>query len=342
MNIIKLEYIWLDGYVTKNLRSKTKILQDREFIGDQIDLHHLPKWTFDGSSTRQAKGKTSDCILVPVRMIKDPERKNAYLVLCEVCNSDNSKHSSNSRVSVDQDWWFGFEQEYVFYDLKKKNILGWPDDKSTTPAPQGEYYCGVGVSNVAGREIVEAHLDACLKAGLSISGVNAEVMLGQWEYQLFGKGTDAADDLWLSRYLLHRIAEKYGVGVDLRPKPMTGDWNGSGMHINFSNSYMRNLGGLDMMKDICLKLEDSHEEFIKHYGEDNKLRLTGEYETQHIDKFSYGISDRGASIRIPLGVANDSFRGYLEDRRPAANADPYKLIDLVSNLLKIKETYEVL
>ena len=200
----------------------------------------------------------------------------------------HKKHISNTRADVDKDLWFGFEQEYVFWDPKKKNFLGWPDGKSIPPfpAPQGEYYCGVGASNVAGREIAEEHLDACLKAGIDIKGVNAEVMLGQWEYQVFGKGTEAADDLWLSRYLLQRIAEKYGISVDLRPKPKSGDWNGSGLHVNFSNTKMREVGGEKLMKDICKKLGKTHKEYIKHSGEGNELRLTGEHETQHIDKFT--------------------------------------------------------
>lgn len=333
MGAIKLEYIWLDGYDTQNLRSKTKILVDGEFIGDQIDLRHLPNWSFDGSSTEQAKGNKSDCILKPVRLVKDSDRFEGYLVMCEVLNVDGSFHESNVRDEVDEDFWFGFEQEYVL--TKNGSILGWPDKKQALyPKPQGEYYCGVGSDTISGRQIVEEHLDLCLDAGLQISGINAEVMLGQWEYQLFGKGTQAADDLWLSRYLLHRVCERHGVSVLLHPKPVEGDWNGSGMHVNFSNTEMRELGGKEMMKDICEKLKGSHDAFISKYGKDNHMRLTGRHETQHISKFSYGVSDRGASVRIPINVAQNGWKGYLEDRRPASNANPYEIIKLVSNLVQ--------
>jgi len=336
----KLEYVWLDGYKPQNLRSKTKIvdLDNGIFTAEAfLTIYGWDGWSFDGSSTKQAEGKYSDLVIYPTKIIKNPLQENAFIGICEVLDPKTRKpHSSNTRVKVDKDWWFGFEQEYVFYSLEKKNILGWPGDKSKTPAPQGKYYCGVGVDNAAGREITEEHLDACLKAGIDIKGVNAEVMLGQWEYQIFGKGTEAADDLWLSRYLLQRIAEKYGVGVDLRPKPMEGDWNGSGLHINFSNSEMRQSGGKELFKNICEKLKKSHKKYIKHSGEGNELRLTGKHETQHIDKFTYGESDRGASIRIPYEVVAKDYKGYLEDRRPAANADPYKLIELISYTLSIQ------
>jgi len=217
--------------------------------------------------------------------------------------------------------------------MKDGKPLGFP--KEGYPEPQGKYYCGVGTDRVIGREIVEQHLDACMNIGLEITGVNAEVMLGQWEYQLFGKGAlKVADDLWVSRYLLYRITENHGVTVDLRPKPVEGDWNGSGMHVNFSTKEMREVGGKDLIEGICDTLSFYHEEHINNYGSDNEKRLTGLHETQAIDKFSYGVSDRGASIRIPVSTVKNNWKGYVEDRRPGSNGDPYKITKRLLETLK--------
>lgn len=318
----KLEYIWLDGYNPEpNLRSKTKVIQGA-FHGD---LSEAPEWSFDGSSTEQAEGHSSDCLLRPVNIYKDSARKDAYLVMCEVLNADGTPHSTNTRhmIEDDDDYWFGFEQEYTF--VLNGRPLGFPSNGY--PAPQGMYYCSVGSGNVTGRDIVEEHLDVCLDAGISITGINAEVMLGQWEYQCFGKGAkDAADALQISRYLLFRTAEKFGVTIEFSPKPVKGDWNGSGLHTNFSNAQMRDVGGEEYFKSVLESFRPVHQEHIAVYGSKNHERLTGLHETQHIDTFSYGVSDRGASIRIPINTKLNGWKGYLEDRRPASNADPYKIV----------------
>jgi glutamine synthetase len=244
--------------------------------------------------------------------------------MCEVLSPDGSVHPSNLRGTFedDSDLWLGFEQEYTL--MKDGKPLGFPKDGY--PGPQGPYYCSVGYMNCVGRDLVEEHLDACLEAGLSVTGINAEVMKGQWEYQLFGKGAKkACDDVWITRYLLQRCAEKYGIVVELHPKPVKGDWNGSGMHTNFSTTPIREKGGEEFIKSICEKFRSQHEHHIAAYGSDNDQRLTGMHETQSIDKFSYGVSDRGSSIRIPIGTVQNGWKGYLEDRRPASNADPYKV-----------------
>lgn len=320
------EYIWVDGQQpTAKLRSKTKILTSRV-----QKLEDLPDWGFDGSSTEQAAGESSDCMLKPVFFCHDPIRGGEnILVMCEVLNPDGSVHKSNTRARLrevtntfkHQEPWFGIEQEYTFFEGARP--LGWPN--SGFPAPQGDYYCGVGADEVFGRNIVEDHMEACLQAGLGLSGINAEVMPGQWEFQVGPLGPLAvADQLWIARWMLYRIAADYGVSATLYPKPMRGDWNGAGAHTNYSTKAMREEGGLQVINEACEKLKAKHKEHIAIYGAHNEERLTGLHETCSIEEFRYGVSDRGASIRIPMQTANDG-KGYLEDRRPAANMDPYQV-----------------
>ena len=323
---VKAEYIWIDGYEpTANLRSKTKVLD-----APVSSPEELPLWGFDGSSTLQADGGDSDCMLKPVWICKDPLRGgDNILVMNEVCNPDGSPHKSNSRAKLvelakkfkDHDAWFGIEQEYTLMDGKQP--AGWPEE-GFPERPQGPYYCSVGFEDVAGRDMVDEHLDLCLEAGLEVSGINAEVMLGQWEYQVGPlPALEVGDQLWVARWLLERIGEDYGYRVELHPKPIKGDWNGSGAHINYSTASMRADGGLKVIEEACEKLGQNIDKHIAVYGDHNEERLTGLHETCSINEFRYGVSDRGASIRIPMGVHNDG-KGYLEDRRPASNVDPYK------------------
>jgi glutamine synthetase len=331
--VVKAEYIWIDGSKpTQKLRCKTKVLPD---LDEVVELSELPIWGFDGSSTEQAEGHASDCALKPVNFYIDPIRGYPHvLVMNEVCDPlTMTPHSSNTRAScvdmadkhVAEECWFGIEQEYTFFDGIKP--LGWPDNGF--PAPQGGYYCGVGADEVYGRDIVEDHMDACIEAGLTFSGINAEVMPGQWEFQIGPVGAPAAgDELWIARWLLYRIAEDYGVSATLDAKPIKGDWNGAGAHTNFSTKAMREDGGLAVIEEACEKLGKRALIHVKNYGADIESRLTGAHETQRWDEFSWGVSDRGASIRIPWNVAVDK-KGYLEDRRPNANADPYVICKLM-------------
>ena len=323
---VKAEYIWIDGYEpTANLRSKTKVLD-----GAVSSVSELPTWGFDGSSTLQADGGDSDCLLKPVWMCPDPIRGGEnILVMNEVCNPDGTPHRSNSRAALveiaekfkEHKPWFGIEQEYTLMDGKQP--VGWPEE-GFPERPQGPYYCSVGSEDVAARSMVEDHLDLCLEAGLEVSGINAEVMLGQWEYQVGPlPALEVGDQLWVARWLLERVGEEYGLRVELHPKPIKGDWNGSGAHINYSTESMRADGGLKIIEEACEKLGQNVDKHIAVYGDANEERLTGDHETCSINEFKYGVSDRGASIRIPMGVANDG-KGYLEDRRPASNVDPYK------------------
>ncbi|MGH7957828.1 MAG: glutamine synthetase beta-grasp domain-containing protein [Opitutaceae bacterium] len=320
--------MWLDGYQPMaNLRSKTQIKEFSSFP----KLAELPNWGFDGSSTQQAEGKSSDCVLKPVAVFPDSTRKNGALVMCEVMMPDmKTPHPSNSRATIpdDPETWFGFEQEYFFY--KDGAPLGFP--AGGFPGPQGPYYTGVGYKNVGNvaREFVEQHIDICLDAGINIEGINAEVAKGQWEFQIFGKGSkSAADQMWVARYIMARIGEKYCVDVEWRCKPIRGafdaplDWNGSGMHSNFSTRHMREVGGKEYFEKLMAAFNKHMDEHIAVYGPENHLRLTGLHETQSIDKFTYGLADRGASVRVPHSFINSGYKGYLEDRRPNSAADPY-------------------
>ncbi len=334
-NKILLEYIWLDGYETKNIRSKVKVF-DRESLliceDGSIDIKSLPVWNFDGSSTMQADGSSSECLLNPVRVYCQSPGDLLIYVFCEVMNPDMTVHESNTRSSNlkdSSDFWWGFEQEYFMVD-KSGSPVGFPDNGY--PKPQGMYYCGVGSENVKYRNIAQHHMLECLELGIDITGTNAEVALGQWEYQCFAKNTlKACDDLWMSRYLLLKISESYNVGISFDPKPVPGDWNGSGCHTNFSTKEMRNYWSEDKMKSLMKKLEESHEDSILVYGKGNEKRLTGLHETQHIDSFSWGVADRGASIRVPSDVKNNNWNGYIEDRRPASNCDPYLVSGSIIN-----------
>ena len=332
----KLEYIWLDGYKpTQSLRSKTMVRKD--FSGK---LEDCPMWSFDGSSTLQAEGGASDCLLKPVAIIPDPDRSNGYLVMTEVLNADGTPHESNGRATIDdddEDFWFGFEQEYFLWDPETNLPPGFPP--GGYPPPQGPYYCSVGAKNAYARAMIDEHLDQCLEAGLNVEGINAEVAAGQWEFQVFGKSAArAADETWLARYLLERVGEKYGLAIDWHPKPLGDtDWNGSGMHANFSNGAMREQGKEEVFTKICEQFGKNIERHISVYGAHNDQRLTGKHETQSIEQFSYGVSDRGASIRIPIGTVEDGWKGRLEDRRPASNADPYKVAAAI-----VKTTKEAL
>ncbi len=331
MSKSKLEYIWLDGYKpTQSLRSKTKVVED--FDGK---LESCSMWAFDGSSTQQADGGSSDCLLKPVAIYPDPVRRNGWLVMNEVLNSDGSAHESNGRATInddDDDFWFGFEQEYFLWDPETNLPLGFPKDQT----PQGQFYCSVGAKNTFGREVMDRHLDICIDAGINVEGTNAEVAAGQWEFQTFAKGAaKAGDEMWVARYLLERLAEEYGLSIEYHPKPLGDtDWNGSGMHANFSNTTLRTCGSKETYEKICEAFRPVVKEHIAVYGAYNDQRLTGKHETQSIHEFSYGVSDRGASIRIPIMTVENGYKGWLEDRRPSSNGDPYKIAAIIIKTVK--------
>ncbi|XP_034458202.1 glutamine synthetase-like [Hippoglossus hippoglossus] len=323
----QVTYIWIDGK-GEEVRGKTRTL-DTEPKG----IEEIPEWNFDGSSTYQSEGSNSDMYLKPVCMFRDPFTLDPNkLVLCEVFKYNRLPAETNYRTSCEKVMqkvekhciWFGMEQEYTLLGIDR-HPFSWP--AQGYPLPQGPYYCGVGANNAYGRDIVECHYKACLYAGIKIYGTNAEVMPSQWEYQVGPcEGIAMGDHLWVSRYLLHRVCEDFGVIATLDPKPMTGNWNGAGCHTNVSTKEMREEGGLEYIEKAIAKLEKRHKEHISVYdprgGQDNMRRLTGHHETSSIEDFSAGVANRSASIRIPRQVGEEK-KGYFEDRRPASNCDPY-------------------
>ena len=326
------EYIWVDGsHPHKLLRGKTKVVEGRK---DTLNPDNFPLWGFDGSSTNQASGCNSDCVLKPVFVVPDPFRArntDGVLVLCEVLNVDLTEHATNTRQQareVEQKYFkqkalYGLEQEYTLF--KDGRPLGFPENGY--PEPQGKYYCGVGGARAFGRNIVTAHLELCLSAGLEVGGINAEVMPGQWEFQVGPLGTvSAGDHLYMARYILERVAEMHGVTVSYAAKPVEGDWNGAGCHTNFSTENMRK--SYLACIDACESLGNNVDAHIENYGYNIESRLTGDHETCSYKEFRYGVSDRTASIRIPWQVEKDQ-KGYIEDRRPNADCDPYVVCSLI-------------
>lgn len=349
MNLAQVTYIWVDGTSpTQTLRSKVKIVPHKS---KKISPDDLPQWNFDGSSTYQASGHDSDLLLQAVCVVNDPILgEGNYLALCEVLNPDGTPHSSNKRARLryvmenggyKHEPWMGFEQEYTLFQGQQP--LGWPD--RGYPAPQGPFYCGVGSDEVFGRHLVEEHARACLNAGIMLYGTNAEVMPGQWEFQIGYREVESesadpltvCDHLWLARWLLYRLGENHGVSAKLHPKPIKGDWNGAGKHTNFSTKAMRDpKTGMAAIEAAIKALEGRHKDHISVYGHDLESRLTGKHETAHISQFLSGVGHRGASVRIPRSVALKGY-GYIEDRRPGANANPYEVAAiLVETICDIK------
>jgi glutamine synthetase len=320
---VQAEYVWIGGS-GQDLRSKTRTLEFNPKSPEE-----LPEWNYDGSSTGQAPGHNSEVIIKARAIFKDPFRRgNNIIVMCDTYEPNGKPLPTNTRFPANEIFnkalefepWFGIEQEYTLFSLDN-TPLGWP--KGGFPAAQGPYYCGVGADKAFGRPLVEAHYRACLYAGVKIAGINGEVMPGQWEYQVGPcLGVSVGDHMWISRYIMHRLAEEFGVIVSFHPKPIQGDWNGAGCHTNYSTKAMRADGGLEAIHAAIEKLRHRHQEHIKVYGEHNVLRLTGHHETAPITEFRAGVADRGASIRIPSQCAKDG-KGYMEDRRPASNIDPY-------------------
>ena len=335
-----VEYVWLDAVNWP--RSKVRILNDVSInsLGQPV----FPDWNFDGSSTGQMEDKQNSevtlkpCCITFHPLMKDiPKDYTVYIALCECYSSNGTPSSTNTRrraVEIfeqckEHRLWFGLEQEYVMINESNGKLMGWPC--TGLPEKQGKYYCGNGSDRAVGRMLVDEHLSDCLTAGIKICGTNAEVLPGQWEFQIgICEGIEAADHLHLARFLLIRCAEKFGIRISFEPKPVPeGDWNGSGCHTNFSTIETRTSpGGKDEILRVVDKLSKVHSEHLKVYG-DNSKRLTGKHETSSVDTFNWGIGDRSASIRIPTSVQKD-LCGYIEDRRPASDCDPYLVTSIIA------------
>lgn len=333
------EYIWLDA--NKKFRSKTKVIYD---LMDN-NVYTYPQWDYDGSSTGQANGTSSEIVLVPVFVCDNPllqysiKSNNSNnvttrkLVLCETFHVDGKPTAENTRhkatsifdICVEHKPWFGLEQEYFIFDDNTYN-----EENKKGFYEMGMHYCGIGCQ-ISHRQLVEEHMAACITAGLNISGINAEVSKDQWEFQIGpSEGIRAADELLMGRYLLERIAEKYQKTICYDPKPFA-YINGSGCHANFSTSLMRDKGGAGGIKEIhrvIKNMEKHHAEDIQRYGKDNDKRLSGIHETSAYTTFSWGVANRGASVRINNNTHLSGF-GYFEDRRPAANMDPYMVTSIL-------------
>ena len=257
--------------------------------------------------------------------------------MCDTYKPNGTPLPGNNRVEAYKTFskyfedrpWYGLEQEYFMLDPYNERPIGFPKMMSHFPKSQGQYYCSVGVENAFGRAIAEEHYQKCLQAGLTISGINAEVAPGQWEFQIGPcEGIKAGDQLWMARYILMRVAEEAGVMVSFEPKPIKGDWNGSGCHTNFSTEKMRAEGGLTVIESAIEKLSKTHAQHMAVYGSGNRERMTGEHETAQFDQFTYGIGSRNTSIRIPNSTQKNK-KGYFEDRRPSSNCDPYLVTSMV-------------
>jgi glutamine synthetase len=348
-DMVLAEYVWVDA--VGNTRSKTRTLPAKK--AESVET--LPKWNFDGSSTDQAPGDDSEVMLKPQRIFRDPFRPRSdglhnILVMCDCYTPQGDPIPSNNRAKAakafdgheDEEPWFGLEQEFTLFNLDTKTPLGWPEGGMPL-RPQGPYYCSVGPENSFGRAVTDAMYKACLYAGIAISGTNGEVMPGQQEYQVGPcVGIDAGDQLMMSRYILMRVCEDFQVYCTLHPKPIVqGDWNGAGMHTNMSTKKMREDGGIEIIKKAIYKLGAKHKEHIQIYGEGNELRLTGKFETASIDTFSFGVANRGASVRIGRDTEFEG-KGYFEDRRPSSNADPYLVTGkIMSTIMEEVEVPEI-
>jgi glutamine synthetase len=310
------------------VRSKTRIINT---TGYNLKLNHIPNWNYDGSSTYQALTESSEVILYPVKIYPDPFTKKGKIVLCKTSDPLCSVHIAEEIFSNSSDTYpmFGLEQEFFIINNTTEKPVGWPINGE--PRSQGDYYCSVGAGCAFGRDYLSECLDKLLEMNVPITGMNYEVAPGQAEFQVCDIGIDAAHGMIILRYVLARVGEKYNYSIDYDPKPVKGNWNGSGCHVNFSTKKMRHSGGYNVIMDCMKYLNGTHIDDLKLYGVGNEKRLTGKHETSGMDNFTYGVANRSTSVRIPTQTEKHR-KGYFEDRRPGSNIDPYLV---TANIYKV-------
>lgn len=335
--MITADYVWIDN--EKCLHSKIRTVKIPEMnIEDSFPApDFFPKWEYDGSSLGQSSVSDSEIVLQPCFTCKCPFHKstNGVIVLCETYKFDGTSIGSRQKAMevlsnpkvTDEDPWFGIEQEFFMCDKKTGLPLGTPPLTSDIIRTS---YCGIGAGNIFHRDIMDKFIKYASYAGLEIYGVNAEVSMGQWEYQIgTSKGIVAGDHMWVSRYIMEKIAEKYDIVINLNPKPIQ-FINGSGCHTNYSTKSTRDHDhGLEIIVNSYIpSLIKHHDEHILLYGKGNENRLTGKHETSSYGTFSWGYGSRDTSMRVPTRTRSNGY-GYLEDRRPASNVDPYDVLYLL-------------
>jgi len=318
-NLVVVEYVWLDGL--GDIRSKTRILPVSKLNGE------IPKWNYDGSSTHQRHTSDSEVILYPKKQYNDSYRGFPHLiVLCETNDPACTRTLARKifEESSGHKPMFGFEQEFFIRERGKGKPFG-------TDLPEDENsYCSVGAKTCFARPFIERVMKYALLCKINLTGFNWEVAPGQAEFQVCSYGLEAADDLILLRYLLQKIGEDFDYQILFHPKPI-GQWNGSGLHTNYSTQAMREEGGIEEIMGALIRLEKTHDDDQHLFGHNNQLRLTGTHETSDYKTFTWGVGSRDTSIRIPQET-NEKQCGYFEDRRPGGNANPYLV---AANLFKV-------
>ncbi|XP_070391237.1 glutamine synthetase-like isoform X1 [Dermacentor albipictus] len=337
-------YVFVDATL-ENVRSKMRVLRYEPKSPEEC-----PRSTFCGAGTDQwpDAGVDSELYLLPVALFKDPFLKGRNkLVLCEVLNADEQPHETNTRhpckkameAVKEEEPWFGIEQEYAI--LEQNGVpIGWPKQSHSLKCCQSYFYA-VGSENTAGRQVADAHIKACSYAGVKLYGSNVEAVISQWEYQIGPlPGVETGDHLWISRYILQRVAEDFGVVVSFEPRPFKSlKMPGCAGHINFSTKSSRSEGGLDWINKAIAKLELKHELHLKAYDprkDANKERLRGNLMATPSREFSAAVSAKTVCVRIPR-LTKVAGRGFFEDRRPGANVEPYRAMQRLVETLCLAE-----